>query len=260
MIEPDYEYHGLMAATWDLFRGDTSNWEDRAFFLEVIRRAGQPVLDVGCGTGRLLLDYLAQGIDIDGMDNSPDMLGLLLEKALAMNLQPQVYQQKMEALDLPRRYRLIMVPSSSFQLLLEPAQARQAMSRFYTHLEPGGALAMPFLKVWPEGEPLEQTEWKLTGEATRPEDGALVQRWSRAWYDPEEQLEHTEDRYEIRLDGKLIAQAHHRQSPATRGYTREQALDLYREAGFTDLEVYKGFTFEQADPDDPIFTVIGVRP
>jgi len=39
----------------------------------VIAQAGQPVLDVGCGTGRLLLDYMQQGIDVDGMDNSPEM-------------------------------------------------------------------------------------------------------------------------------------------------------------------------------------------
>ena len=73
---PAYEYHGLMAEAWDLLRGDTSGWEDRPFYLELIRRFGEPALDVGCGTGRLLLDYLAEGIEIDGLDVSPDMLAL----------------------------------------------------------------------------------------------------------------------------------------------------------------------------------------
>ena len=81
MTVPNYEYSGLMAQAWDLLRGDTSQWSDRFFFLDIIQRYGQPVLDIGCGTGRLLLDYLAQGIDVDGVDNSPQMLALCRQKA-----------------------------------------------------------------------------------------------------------------------------------------------------------------------------------
>jgi 2-polyprenyl-3-methyl-5-hydroxy-6-metoxy-1,4-benzoquinol methylase len=68
MTGPEYKYHSMSAEYWDLFRSDTSGLEDRNFYLEIIRESGQPVLDVGCGTGRLLLDYLSQGVDIDGLD------------------------------------------------------------------------------------------------------------------------------------------------------------------------------------------------
>src|SRR5437764_10224020 len=117
MTIPQYEYFGLKASTWDLSRGDTSNWSDRAFYLDIVREFGQPVLDVGCGTGRILLDFLAQRIDIDGVDNSPEMLAVCREKANKFGLTPTLYQQSMESLDLPRNYRTILVPSSTFTLI-----------------------------------------------------------------------------------------------------------------------------------------------
>ena len=178
MTQPEYEYHGLMAKTWDLFRGDTSKWEDRGFFLEIIHEKGQPVLDVGCGTGRLLLDFMAQGIDIDGVDNSPEMLALCREKAGAMGLTPRLYENSMESMRLPRQYQTIIVPSSSFQLVLEPADAQRAISNLFEHLLAGGNLVMPFMQVWTRGEPLE-SDWQLSGEKTRPEDGAIYRRWSK---------------------------------------------------------------------------------
>jgi hypothetical protein len=67
-MSADYEYRGLMAENWDLLRGDTSGWPDAGWFRTVVEQGAGPALDVGCGTGRTLLDFLAQGLDIDGLD------------------------------------------------------------------------------------------------------------------------------------------------------------------------------------------------
>ncbi len=254
---PTYEYYGMMAEFWDLFRGDTSTWEDRFFYLDVVKKYGLPVLDVGCGTGRILLDFMQQGIDIDGVDNSPEMLRLLKQKAETLNLNPAVYQQEMDKLDLPRKYQTILVPSSSFQLLLDQTIPPVAISRFYEHLLPGGVLAMPFMTLWKEGDSLEA---EFTREVVRPEDGATIRRWSSVRFEPETDLEHTIDRYEIERDGQVVASEEHRQSPATRSYTQEQAVALYRKAGFEDIQVFHEFTFEPAKPDDMTFCVLGFKP
>ena len=251
----EFEYRGLMAETWDLFRGDTSNWADRFFFRDLVRDYGAPVLDVGCGTGRLLLDFLSEGIDVEGVDNSPEMLALCREKAERLKLNPVVYRQAMDELNLPRQYQTIIVPSSSFQLLTDPAAARRAMERFYATLRSGGMLAMPFMLIWKEGEPAH-TEWAPRGEAIRA-DGALMRRWSRIDYDPENQLEHTEDKYAVTLDGVVIAAEHHRRSPATRGYTQAQAVRLYEEAGFAEIQMFGGFTRNPATETDSVFCVLG---
>ena len=258
MSQADFEYHAMMAQTWDLFRGDTSKWEDRSFYYEFIHENGQPVLDVGCGTGRLLLDFMSQGVDIDGVDISPEMLVICREKAEAMGMSPRLYENSMESMQLPRRYQTIIVPSSSFQLVLEPGNARRAIMNLFEHLLAGGNLVMPFMQVWNRSEPLE-SDWQLTGEKIRPADGATVRRWSKSRYDPTTQLEHNEDRYEVILHGVTIASESHVRSPATREYTQGQALELYRKAGFAEMSVYKGFTHLPAVTEDPIFTIVGKK-
>ena len=259
MDDQDYEYRGLLAQTWDLFRGDTSQWTDRFFYREFINQHGGRVLDVGCGTGRLLLDYLMDGVDIEGVDNSPEMLILCRAKARELGLEPHLIQQSMEALDLPHRYRIIIVPSSSFQLITDVDDARQTMDNFYQHLEPGGLLIMPFMFLWQKGAP-QETDWVQDGEKARSADGALIRRWSRANYDLENQLEHTETRFETILEGEIIASEYHTRSPATRWYTQSQARDLYQQAGFTGLQVYSEFSREPVKDKDTIFSMVGIKP
>lgn len=256
MTLPTYEYRGLMADAWDLLRGDTSGWSDRFFYLELIRRHGQPALDVGCGTGRLLLDYLAQGIDIDGVDNSPEMLALCRAKAARLGLTARVYEQSMETLALPRAYRTILIPSSSLQLITEPAQADAALARIVAHLEPGGLLVASFMTFWQPGQPLEHTS---EHSATRPEDGAVITRTSWSRFDPATECEATRDRYEVRLAGQVLAAEEHERDPATRSYTQAQARALFERAGLAGVQVYHEFSFDPAAPDDRLFTVAGRR-
>jgi ubiquinone/menaquinone biosynthesis C-methylase UbiE len=258
-----YEYRGLKAQAWDLLRGDYSTWPDRPFYREAIARSGEPALDVGCGTGRLVLDYLQQGIDCDGVDNSPEMLALCREKARRLELSPNLHQQPMQALQLPRRYRTIFVPSSSFLLLTDPVDAGEAIRRFFAHLEPGGLLLMPFMVLWPGVEPPQHDTWSSWfkyGQAQRPEDGATVRRNARGKYDMEQQLQHWEERYQVVVEGRVVQEEVHLTSPATRWYTQQQSIAVYREAGFVDVHSTNGFTFDPAAGDERMWTVFGTRP
>jgi SAM-dependent methyltransferase len=251
----DLEYTGLMAEAWDALRGDTSEWDDRAFFLDLVRERGEPVLDVGCGTGRLLLDFLASGIDIDGLEVSPDMLAILRSKAriAGLDVSGRIHEGAMQTFELPRRYRTLIVPSSSFQLLLDEADATEAMRRFVVHLAPGGSLAMPFIR-------LERAyDEHSTTEATLP-DGTLVRRTSRATFDPTTGFEETDDRWDVLRDGEVLRSERQVRSPATRAWSIAAIADLYAVAGLIEVTWYSGFTREPMRDDDEITTVIGRRP
>ena len=260
MHVPDSDYRGLVASTWDLWRDNTADWSDRHYYLQIIREFGQPVLDIGCGTGRLVIDFLQHEIDIDGIDPSGDMLDICRNKAKALGLSPRLELQRIEHLRMPRRYRTILLASSVIQLI-SPADARTGMRRCFEHLEAGGAVTGSFAFGWRDGDPLD-TGWTLLFEKPRRADGAIVRSWTHEWHDPlPQQTWHAEQRFEVvAADGKVLAQDQYRRSPEGWWYTQAQAEALYRDAGFTPVELYRGFDRTPATIDDRLFTVLGVKP
>ncbi|HUV93888.1 MAG TPA: class I SAM-dependent methyltransferase, partial [Anaerolineae bacterium] len=69
---------------------------DVRFYVEEARRAGSPVLELGCGTGRILIPTAQAGIDIVGLDRSPAMLAIAKEKL--SELGPET-QQRIELVE-----------------------------------------------------------------------------------------------------------------------------------------------------------------
>jgi len=257
-VTGDHEYAGLKARSWDALRGDTSDWADRAFYLDLIEERGQPVLDVGCGTGRLLLDFLAIGIDIDGVELSPDMVAILRSKADAagIDVDDRVTVTAMESMELPRRYRVILVPSSSFQLLIDPQAARAAMRRFHDHLEPNGTLVMPWIDIgqdYPGG-----ADDRRTTELTEP-DGSVLRLTYHGSFDPATGLEHTDERFVRLIDGAVVEDERIVRSPATRHYDRASIRSLHEAAGLDEVEWLSDFSRQAAMPDDRIVTTLARR-
>ena len=251
----DIEYVGLMAEAWDALRGDTSGWEDRDWFREVIARRGEPVLDVGTGTGRILLDFLAQGIDIEGVDNAPDMLERLHAKAAAagLDVDGRVHLGRMQTLRLTRRYRdghgpLVLVPAA--------ARARRRGRGHASLLRAAAARRFARDAVHRHGQAVRRGAGRK--EATL-EDGTRVKRTARPTFDPAIGIEATDDTYEVFNNGDLLRTEHFVRPRATRAYSRDQARRLYETAGFVDLEWGTDFTFEDREPAE-VFTIIGRRP
>lgn len=256
MSEIEYEYNGLVARSWDFMHGDTSDWPDRHLFRLLVESHGQPALDVGCGTGRLLLDFRANGIDIDGIDISPEMVAICEEKAQALSLPVTVYTQPVEAMDLPRTYKTIIIPSYAFQLVTDLDDAKQALDNFYNHLLPGGTLIMAVWHITTEGQDI-WGDWWLVGEKEGFEGDKTLKRWERSRYDADTQLRHTESRYELFKDGKRVYIELHRRSPELRNYSLSQLTDLMEASGFVGVHAVSGLENEPAAVDDSVFYIIG---
>lgn len=254
----DYAFTGFIAEYWDLLRAAESAWDDRGFFHALIERHGEPVLDVSCGTGRLLLDFLQHRWDVDGIDISPEMLDICEQKADDLGLTIDVYEQAMERLDLPREYGTIIVASSAFQLIVDHAEAEEAMRRFAEHVRPGGVLAMPFKWLWDGEQPPSNmpADWSSVIEVARP-DGAVIRHSSKARFDIATRLEHREDLYEVVVDGQVIAAERHERSPAARGYSPDEVTTLFTDAGFAHVELLDPETAKPISAETPLYVAVG---
>lgn len=183
---------------------------DIALWRELADARGGPVLDVGCGTGRVALDLAVRGHAVVGVDSDPDLTGALAARARAGSLAVRAHAADARALALDGRFPLAILPMQVAQLLGGPDGRAAMLTALARHLEPGGlvaaALADPFDAV-PAGEArpplpdvLEIDGWVLssTPVAVHDEGDAVAIDRLRQAVSPEGDL--TEELATVRLD------------------------------------------------------------
>lgn len=117
---------------------------DVEFYVDLARQADGPVLEVGCGTGRIFLQLLQAGVDAYGFDISEEMLDVLRQKAADVGMTPQVWQADMTDFTPEREYALIIVPFRTFLHNITLADQQAALRNFHRALGPEGRLALNF--------------------------------------------------------------------------------------------------------------------
>src|SRR5262245_12620766 len=125
-------------ALYDLFLGNLELGSK--FYVDLAKAASGPVLDVACGTGRILLPCLQAGVEVEGLDLFPGMLTRLREKASGLGLNPTLHQADMAKFRLGRRYALIIIPFNAFVHNLTTDDQLACLGACREHLQPGGLL------------------------------------------------------------------------------------------------------------------------
>src|SRR5215467_1386169 len=95
--------------------------QDIDLFVEAARASGGPVLEVGCGTGRVLIPTARAGIHIVGLDLSPGMLDIcrkrLLEEPEAVRSRVRLVLGDMRNFDAGQKFKSVTIPFRPFQHL-----------------------------------------------------------------------------------------------------------------------------------------------
>ena len=136
-----YQSHPLTAQLYDQFLPYRER-PDRDFYLQEAIESGGPVLEIGCGTGRVLLPTARAGIPITGLDLSTHMLDVCRQN---LNDEPRKVQEQvtlvegdMRDFDLGETFKLVTTPFRPFQHLLTAEDQLSCLDCVRRHLVPRG--------------------------------------------------------------------------------------------------------------------------
>jgi len=214
--------------------------DDIPFYVARAKEARGPVLEAGCGTGRILLPTLQAGVDIDGLDINPGMLEVLKRKAAVLGLAPRVFLADMRDFTLQRRYALVTIPFRAFMHLLTTGDQLRALRCIREHLEGGGALVMNLF--YPSFEILTRPDGvdHVDREFPHPETGLPMVMTSKRRVDRIHQIVHVE-REVTESDARGYIGATHRDAFSMRWTWKPEMELLLQLAGLNRWQVQGGF-------------------
>lgn len=222
--------------------------EDVDLYLRLLaaERVRGPVLDLGCGTGRISLPLARAGHRMTGVDLAEPMLrrarrrrrGLPPEAAIRLRFA----RQDIVRLQLPCRYRAAILAFSTLNMVLGADNRSSALVRIARHLEPGGLLVVDLANPSPGGaggrrvssfrtERLGHLVEKLTEERSGSADGRLAVRYSylvRRWVD-----DAVVDRLEVDFELDRVGRREVEGSLYAAGFDVERVLGDHRESPFS---------------------------
>ena len=190
-----------------------------------------------CGSGRFLLPFLRQGADVDGVDASQEMLAACRRRMEAEGVEAMLAYQRLEELDLPRRYRFIFIPAGSFCLIAEENAAREGLRRLREHLEPGGQLVVEVLTPDPDSD-LGLTDLPPVRRVRRPDGAEIVLTPVATGV----------SRYDVVRDGEILETEEERLTH--RFYEPADFAERLTAAGFVEVSVHRAFEEEKPRPAD----------
>jgi SAM-dependent methyltransferase len=219
--------------------------EDVAFFVQAAQEVGGPVLEIGCGTGRVLIPTARAGIEITGLDLSTHMLAACREnlgrEPAEVQSRVQLVQGDMRAFNLPGRFHLVTLPFRPFQHLTTVEDQLSCLACIRHHLVGGGRLILDLFNPslnYLTSDNIGQ-EYSEEPEFSMP-DGRRVVRWakivSRDYFNQVNQVELIY--YVTHPDGRQQRLVH---AFPMRYLFRFEAEHLLARSGFAIEALYSGY-------------------
>jgi SAM-dependent methyltransferase len=244
----DERLYEIGAKYYDGAYQNNPNLEDVPFYLDLARRYGGPVLEIACGTGRVLLEIARKGIEIWGVDFSKEQLAILHSKLQKEPEQTRnrvnIVKDDMRTFSLGRKFPLVIIPFRPMQHMYTIEDQISALSAAQAHLLPEGVLAFDVFYpnyaalLQPLGEESFELEWQVPEHA-----GGVVRRYfRRTKVDFLQQFFEGEFVYRTFEGDRVVKEE--RADLKLGYYTYPQLLLLFRHCGLEIVKQYGDFKGE----------------
>ena len=220
---------------------DYPKWAE--YYLELISRAGirpETLLDAGCGTGSMALEFARRSIAVTAADLSEEMLESAAEKFRKAGLTTRLICQDMCALLLPKPVDAVTCVCDGVNYLITPRRLRAFFQAAWRALKPGGALAFDF-----------SSRHKLEEEIGDAFFGEEREEVAYLW---ENRLDR--DKHLVAMDITFFLREgdgryrRFRERHVQRAHTSQEILPLLKEAGFGEICVFGDRTFNSPSPEE----------
>lgn len=247
-----YEDNEFLSEFYDVSNQDL---KDVDFLVDYARKANGRTLELGCGTGRVLIPTALAGYEITGLDMSPFMLRKCREK---INKQSKSVQERIALIpgnmvdfSIDETFSLVTIPFRTFQHLISTKEQKGCLRSIYEHLRPRGRLILdlfhPFLPRLYEPNYLDEME-DFSGR--KLPDGREVSRTHRmrSVHHNQQYLEIENIYYVSSPDGR---KERYIQSFPFRYFFRYEVEHLLELSGFKVLELFGDFDRSKLSSDSP---------
>jgi SAM-dependent methyltransferase len=250
-------HYGLVARFW---AERITDGPEIAYFTRAARENGGPVLDAGCGTGRLLLPLLRAELDTDGCDISADMLRYARDAAAREGCAPALVECALHQLSMPRRYRTV-VACGVLSIGVPRDKDELSLRRIHEALEPGGLLLLdhhlPYgdadaWKLWPrDGRTHLPLPWPAGLGTKPPADGTDYEIHSRITaFDPVAQQVTRQMRTFLWKEGTIVDEQVY--DLVENYFFTDEMRHLLERAGFVVEAVEGAYERRASRPDDDV--------
>ena len=157
-----------------------------AFYRDLARQTGGPILELACGTGRLTIPLARDGHEVVGLDASRAMLRATQAKSDAGDVEITFVQGDMRSFDLRRRFPLVILCCNSLAHLTTNEDVKAGLACVLKHLAPGGLFALDIVN--PDVRALARSHSEYVRLDLGPNPSSIIAIEEVASYDPVQQV------------------------------------------------------------------------